>query len=141
MNAQSIISSPPGSVHPPLDAVPTGTLLKVEIEQAVQLGLAVTLHLIRAATRVNLLLNEAKPTPVGSKVLHANLHAAVQHVALGHEAPTFRACSRPMCRDAAIMIAEPMPNEPGATDAELDAIFHRLIPDPAVKAVKAITAV
>jgi hypothetical protein len=134
------VTSPLESVHFPFDTALMGTSLKEEIEQAVQLGLAVTLHLIRAATRLDLVLNEAKPTPVGTKVLHANLHAAVQHVALGHEAPTFRDCSRPMCRDAANMIAEPMPNEPGATEAELDAIFHRLIPDPVVDAFKAVMA-
>ena len=138
MIAQSIISSPSGSVHPPLDTVLIGTSLKVEIEQAVQLGLAVTLHLIHAATRIDQLLNETRPAPVVSKALQANLHAAAQHAALGHKAPTFRDCSRPMCRDAANLIGQPMASEPGATDAELDAIFQRLLPDPAVDAFKAI---
>jgi hypothetical protein len=140
MIARSIISSPSGSVHPPLDTVLIGTSLKVEIEQAVQLGLAVTLHLIHAATRIDLLLNKTRPIPVVTKALQANLHAAAQHAALGHEAPTFRDCPRPMCLDAANLIGQPMVSEPGATDAELDAIFERLMYDPAMDAIQAIMA-
>jgi len=59
------------------------------------------------------------------RTVHENLNAAARHAEMGHEAPSFRECSRPMCRDARNLI--PSLVEPGATDAELDAIFDRAL--------------
>lgn len=117
-------SSPPlGSSYPSLAPVLMGTLGKVEIEQAARLSLAMTLYLLNAAARIDRPpVNETVPTPIAPRALRANLHAAARHVALGHEAPTFRDCSSFMCRDAANLVPSP-----GATDAELDAIFQRAI--------------
>lgn len=121
-------SPPPGSSYPSLAPVLIGTSLKVEIEQAARLSLAMTLYLLNAAAWIDLpLVDKTVPTPIVPRALRANLHAAARHVARGHEAPTFRDCSSSMCRDAANLLPYPMAVEPGATDAELDAIFQRSI--------------
>ena len=121
-------SPPPGSSYSSRAPMLIGTSGKVEIEQAARLSLAMTLHLLNAAARIDLpLVNETGPTPIDSRVLRANLHAAAQHAARGHEAPTFRDCSSLMCRDAANLVPHPVAVEPRATDAELDAIFQRAI--------------
>lgn len=67
-----------------------------------------------------------QPSHLDVEVLRANLHAAARHVALGHEGPSFRECSRPACREAANLIPFLEEIEPGATDAELDAILDRV---------------
>lgn len=120
-------SSPPlGSSYPSLAPVLLGTSLKVEIEQAARLSLATTLYLFNAAARIDPpLVKEVGPIPIGPKVLRANLQAAAQHAALGHEAPTFRDCSRPTCQDAVNLIPYPVNIGPGATEAELDATSQR----------------
>jgi uncharacterized protein (DUF58 family) len=122
-------SSPlPGSSYPSLAPVLIGSSGKVEIEQAARLSLAMTLYLLNTAARIDLpLVNKTVPTPIAPRTLRANLHAAARHVALGHEAPTFRDCSSFMCLDAANLVPSPIAVEPEATDAELDAIFQRAI--------------
>ena len=60
-------------------------------------------------------------------LLRANLHAASQHVALGHEGRSFRECSRASCQDAARLIPQLDEVEPSATDAELEAILDRVL--------------
>lgn len=60
-------------------------------------------------------------------LLRANLQAASQHVALGHKARSFRECSRAACQDAAKLIPQLDEVEPGATDAELEAILDRVL--------------
>lgn|GEM_PF-2206246 len=59
------------------------------------------------------------------RTVRENLNAAAWHAEMGHEAPSFRECSRPMCRDARNLI--PSLVQPGATDAELHAIFDRVL--------------
>lgn len=59
-------------------------------------------------------------------ILRENLHAASQHVAMGHDAASFRDCGHPACQDAANLIPELEVMEEGATDAELDRIFDRV---------------
>lgn len=59
------------------------------------------------------------------RTVHANLNAAAQHAEMGHEAQSFRECSHSMCQDARKLI--PSLAEPGATDAELNAIFERAL--------------
>jgi len=68
----------------------------------------------------------ARSDPDFLRTVRENLHAASRHVELGHEARSFRECSRPMCRDARNMIPS-LELEPGATDAELDAILERAL--------------
>ena len=60
-------------------------------------------------------------------LLRANLHAASQHVALGHEGGSFRECSRAACQDAARLIPQLDEVEPSATDVELEAILDRVL--------------
>ncbi len=122
-------SSPPlGGAYPSLTPVLMGTALKVEIEQAARLNIAMTLCFLNAAARIDQpLVDKIVPIPIAPRALRANLHAAARHVALGHEALTFRECSSLMCRDAANLLPYPMAVEPGATDADLDAIFQRAI--------------
>ena len=60
-------------------------------------------------------------------LLRANLHAASQHTALGHEGPGFRACTRPCCMDAAKLIPQLEELELAATDAELDEVLDRVL--------------
>lgn len=60
-------------------------------------------------------------------LLRANLHAASQHVAMGHEGASFRSCSRPCCIDAARLIPQLEDLEAAATDAELDGILDRVL--------------
>ena len=60
-------------------------------------------------------------------LLRANLHAAAQHAALGHQEASFRECSRPSCIDAARLIPQLDEIDPGATDAELDAVLDRVL--------------
>ncbi len=57
--------------------------------------------------------------------VRANLNAAGWHAEMGHEALSFRECSSPTCKDARNLI--PSLVEPGATDAELGAIFERAL--------------
>src|SRR6476646_299090 len=38
------------------------------------------------------------------RTVRENLNAAARHAEMGHEAPSFRECSRPMCRDARNLI-------------------------------------
>lgn len=122
-------SSPPlGRSYPSLAPMLIGASSKVKIEQAARLSLAMTLYLLNAAARIDRpLVDETVPTSIAPRTLRANLHAAARHVALGHEAPTFRDCSSFMCMDAANLLPYPMAVEPRATDAELDAIFQRAI--------------
>ena len=60
-------------------------------------------------------------------VLRANLQAASLHAALGHEGPSFRQCSLSACLDATNLIPCLEHVEAGVTDAELNAIFDRLL--------------
>lgn len=60
-------------------------------------------------------------------LLRANLHAASQHVAMGHEGASFRGCTRPCCIDAARLIPQLEELEAAATDAELDQILDRVL--------------
>ena len=60
-------------------------------------------------------------------LLRANLHAAAQHAALGHEGRSFRACARPSCIDAAKLIPQLEELEAAATDAELDEVLDRVL--------------
>ncbi len=60
-------------------------------------------------------------------VVRANIHAAAQHVLRGHKALSFRECSRPSCRNASNLIPYPVVVEPGATDAELEEVFQRVV--------------
>lgn len=60
-------------------------------------------------------------------LLRANLHAASQHVALGHEGPSFRGCTRSSCIDAAKLIPQLEELELAATDAELDEVLDRVL--------------
>jgi hypothetical protein len=60
------------------------------------------------------------------EIVRANLHAAAQHIALGHEGPSFRECSRASCRDAKNLIPALEETE-GATDAELEAVLDRVL--------------
>ena len=60
-------------------------------------------------------------------LLRANLHAAAQHAAMGHEGPSFRACARPSCIDAAKLIPQLEELEAAATDAELDEVLDRVL--------------
>lgn len=60
-------------------------------------------------------------------LLRANLHAASQHVAMGHQGASFRSCTRPCCIDAARLIPQLEELEAAATDAELDQILDRVL--------------
>jgi hypothetical protein len=60
------------------------------------------------------------------EIVRANLHAAAQHMALGHEGPSFRECSRASCRDAKNLIPS-LEGMEGATDAELEAVLDRVL--------------
>lgn len=53
----------------------------------------------------------------------AHLRAAGRHVALGHESPSFRDCSHPLCCDAAGRV--PYLNE-DAEQPVIDLIFDRV---------------
>ena len=60
-------------------------------------------------------------------LLRANLHAAAQHAAMGHEGPSFRGCTRPSCQDAARLIPQLEELEQAPTDAELDMVLDRVL--------------
>lgn len=60
-------------------------------------------------------------------LLRANLHAASQHVAMGHPGASFRGCPRPCCMDAAKLIPQLEELEAAASDAELDEILDRVL--------------
>jgi hypothetical protein len=60
-------------------------------------------------------------------ILRENLRAASQHAAMGHESPSFRECPHPMCCDAANLISYLPGGEAGANDADLDAVFERVL--------------
>src|SRR5688572_31404435 len=51
---------------------------------------------------------EAPSGPDFKEIVRANLQAAAQHAALGHEGPNFRECSRPSCRNASNLIPFPV---------------------------------
>ena len=70
---------------------------------------------------------ETQPSLEFKAVVRANLHAAAQHVTLGHKGPSFRECSRPSCRNASNLIPYPVVVEPDVTEAELEAILQRLV--------------
>lgn len=74
-------------------------------------------------------LPEVKPGFRGAflDTLRANLNAAARHAVLGHTGPSFRECSGPACREAAILIPEMDPVQGAATDAELDAIVDEVL--------------
>lgn len=118
--------SPLGSSSPSLAPVLIVGSLKVEIEQAVRLSLAVALYLVHAAARTDLpLVNETGPASIVPRVLLESLQAATRHTARDHKSLTFRDCSRPMCRDAANLIPDPTTLELGTMVAGLDAIFQQ----------------
>jgi hypothetical protein len=77
-------------------------------------------------TKLSLGADEARSDPDFLRTVRENLHAASRHVELGHEARTFRECSRPMCRDARNLIPS-LEIETAATDDELEAIFERAL--------------
>jgi hypothetical protein len=77
-------------------------------------------------TEPSLGANEARSDPEFLRTVRENLHAASRHVELGHEARSFRECSRPMCRDARNLIPS-LEIETAATDDELEAIFERAL--------------
>jgi hypothetical protein len=58
-------------------------------------------------------------------ILRSNLRAAAQHIALGHEGPTFRQCHHGSCRDGSNLVPHLVATDLGITDAELDALFNR----------------
>jgi hypothetical protein len=70
---------------------------------------------------------EAQAGPDFKATVRANIHAAAQHVMRGHKAASFRECSRPSCRNASNLIPYPVVVKAGATDAELEAIFQRVV--------------
>lgn len=72
-------------------------------------------------------------------LLRANLHAAALHVAMGHEGPRFRECSRPACVDAGRLIPR-LEIGPGATDAELGTILDQVLAELETSLLKACYA-
>jgi hypothetical protein len=85
---------------------------------------------------------EAEP-PVDEEfiqLLRANLQAAAQHTALGHEGTSFRECSRPGCRDAAMLIPSLEHVEVGATDADLEVVVNRVLDELETNPPKPIAA-
>lgn len=75
-------------------------------------------------------VQEPRPVAIDREfvaLLRANLHAAAQHAAMGHEGPSFRGCLRPSCIDAAKLIPQLEELEPAATDAELDEVLDRVL--------------
>ena len=71
--------------------------------------------------------SEAQAGPDFKATVRANIHAAAQHVMRGHKAASFRECSRPSCRNASNLIPYPVVVEAGASDADLEAIFQRVV--------------
>ncbi|HVG07048.1 MAG TPA: hypothetical protein VNM67_05040 [Thermoanaerobaculia bacterium] len=70
-------------------------------------------------------------------LLQANLHAAAQHTAMGHEGLRFRECPRPACLGAAQLICPLEDVEPGATDAELSTMLDQVMAELAASLVEA----
>jgi hypothetical protein len=65
--------------------------------------------------------------PITSLVARrANLRAVGRHVALHHEAPSFRDCSHPLCCDAAGLVPFLPGADQPALDADLGLIFDRV---------------
>ena len=71
--------------------------------------------------------SEAGPGLDFRAVVRANLRAAARHVMRSHRGPSFRQCSRPSCRNASDLIPYPVVVEAGVTDAELEALFQRVV--------------
>ena len=72
-------------------------------------------------------------TSAGSP-LHGNLRAAGRHVALGHESPSFRDCSHPLCCDAAGRVPF-LQDEEAVLDEIYDRLQAELVEIPLRKAV------
>jgi hypothetical protein len=70
---------------------------------------------------------ETQSAPDFKTVVRANLRAAAQHILRGHTGRSFRECSRPACRNASNLIPYPVVVKPGVTDADLEAIFQRVV--------------
>ncbi len=70
---------------------------------------------------------EARPGPDFRAIVRANLRAAARHVMRNHPGPSFRECSRPACRNASNLIPYPAVVKPDVTDADLEAIFQRVV--------------
>lgn len=70
---------------------------------------------------------EARSGPEFKAIVRANLHAAARHVLRNHRGPSFRECSRPSCRNASDLLPYPVVVEEGATDAELEVAFQRVV--------------
>jgi hypothetical protein len=78
---------------------------------------------------------ETGPAVDFKEIVRANLEAAAQHAILGHEAPSFRECSRPSCRNASNLIPYPVVVEASVTETDLEEIFQRIVPAALEEAV------
>ena len=70
---------------------------------------------------------EVRPSLDFKAVVRANLRAAARHILRNHPGPSFRECLRPSCRNANDLIPYPAVVKPGVTEAELEAIFQRVV--------------
>ncbi|HEV2852781.1 MAG TPA: hypothetical protein VHC97_08250 [Thermoanaerobaculia bacterium] len=114
------------SPYHPLDILLIGASLEEESGSVVDLSPAAAPMTPPAAVA------ETVPGLDFQGILRSNLHAAAQHAALGHQAPTFRQCLHGSCRDASNLVPYLVAAELGVTDAELDAMLNRTPAAPPV---------
>jgi hypothetical protein len=107
--------SPVASPHGPLDPMLIGAFLEEESAPAARLE-PVQVEPKVAPALAKPAIVETRPGPDFSDILRANLQAAAQHAALGHEGASFRECSRPSCRNASNLIPHPVAAEPESRD-------------------------